>query len=77
MKTTSKVLIVMGIIIAILGLWVFRDLNHVNAVDGHDWTININGARSFPWVTFTGGILIVVGLIFYMSSWKQRGKRYD
>ncbi|MBB2149083.1 hypothetical protein [Pedobacter gandavensis] len=77
MKTTSKVLIVMGVIMTIIGLVVFRNLNYVNAVDGHDWAININGAKSFPWLTFTGGLFIVVGLLFNISSWKQKGKRYN
>lgn len=68
---------VLGIVIGIIGLMIFRDLNYVNAVDGHAWAININGAKSFPWVTATGGLLIALGLLFYISSWKQRGKRYQ
>lgn len=77
MKTSSKVLIVLGIIIAIIGKLVFRNLHYVNAVDAHAWTININGMNSFPWIVFSGGVLIVIGIIFYIASWEQKGKRYD
>ena len=77
MKTSSKILIILGVVITIIGMFVFRNLQYVNAVDGHAWTININGINSFPWVTFTGGLLIVIGIIFYISSLTQKGKRYN
>lgn len=77
MKTSSKVLIVLGFIIVIVGKLVFRDLHYVNAVDAHAWTININGINSFPWITFSGGVLIIIGITFYIASWEQKGKRYD
>ncbi len=77
MKTSSKVLMVLGIITVIAGMLIFRDLNYVNAVDAHAWSININGYKSFPWLTFTGGVLFVVGLIFYISSIKHKGRRFE
>ncbi|ATP56279.1 hypothetical protein CPT03_07235 [Pedobacter ginsengisoli] len=77
MKTSSKILMVLGAIITIVGMLVFRNLQYVNAVDGHAWTININGINSFPWITFTGGLFIVIGIIFYISSLDSKGKRYN
>lgn len=77
MKKSAIVLIIAGIAMMIVGTFIFKDLNYVNAVDAHAWTININGIKSFPWVTFTGGVLLVIGLIFYISSWKQIGRRID
>jgi hypothetical protein len=77
MKTSSKILIVFGIIIVITGMLVFRDLHYVNAVDAHPWTININGINSFPWITFSGGVLIVIGIIFYIASLGNTRKRYN
>lgn len=76
MKKSSIVLIIAGIAVMILGSFIFTNLNYVNAVDSHAWTININGIKSFPWVTFTGGVLFVVGIIFYISSQEQKGQRY-
>jgi hypothetical protein len=77
MKTSSKVLVALGIIITVIGMLIFRNLHYINAVDGHAWTININGINSFPWITFTGGLLIVIGIIFYIASLEQKGKRYN
>lgn len=77
MKKSSIVLIVAGIAMMIVGSLIFNNLNHVNAVDSHVWTININGIKSFPWLTFSGGVLFVVGLIFYVSSQPYEGHRYN
>lgn len=77
MKTSSKVLFVLGIVIVVAGMILFRNLNYVNAVDAHPWTININGLNSFPWLTFSGGVLVVIGIIFYIASLKEKGKRYE
>jgi hypothetical protein len=68
MKKSSIVLIVAGIAMIIVGSFIFRNLNYVNAVDAHAWTININGIKSFPWVTFLGGVLLVIGIIFNISA---------
>lgn len=77
MKTASKVLIALGIIAIIVGQLTFRNLNYVNAVDAHAWTININGIYSFPWLAFLGGVFIVVGIIFYISGIAHKGRRFQ
>ncbi len=68
--------IALGIVAMIGGCFIFPHLNHVNMVDSNNWTININGIRSFPWPTFTGFVLFMVGVIFNISSWEQKGHRY-
>ncbi|MBB2146324.1 hypothetical protein GM921_12555 [Pedobacter sp. LMG 31464] len=68
MKKASIVLIVVGIVMAIVGSFIFNNLNYVNAVDAHAWSININGIRSFPWIGFLGGVLLVIGIIFNISA---------
>lgn len=75
MKKVSYMLIVLGVIICIIGFATFNNLKTVNAVDSHPWTININGIRSFPWVQFTGGLLIALGCIFNIATWKQKKYR--
>jgi len=77
MKKSSIVLMVTGIVIMVAGCLIFRNLNYVNAVDSHSWTININGLNSFPWVAFTGMVLFVIGIVFNISSWEQKGHRVD
>jgi hypothetical protein len=71
MKKTSIWLMIGGVVIMIAGCLIFRNLNHVNAVDSHSWTINVNGIRSFPWLTYTGFIILMVGVCFNIASWKQ------
>jgi hypothetical protein len=75
MKKSSIILMVAGIVIMIAGCLVFRNLNYVNAVDSHSWTININGLNSFPWVAFTGMVLFIIGIVFNISSREQKGHR--
>lgn len=74
MKRTSIVLVVLGIVMTIAGLLMFRDLNSVNAVDGHARPIYINGIRSFPWLAFLGGVFIVVGVVFYVADVRKNPK---
>ncbi|MCY1555310.1 hypothetical protein D9M68_919610 [compost metagenome] len=76
MKQSSIVLIIAGIVMIIVGSFIFNNLQYVNAVDSHAWTININGIKSFPWLSFTGGVFLVVGIIFNISAKKQIGHRY-
>lgn len=73
MKRTSVMLFILGIVMVIAGLLMFRDLNYVNAVDGHARPIYINGAKSFPWLAFLGGVFMVVGVVFYIASGKNKG----
>jgi hypothetical protein len=77
MKKSSFVLMIAGIAMIIVGSFIFSNLSYINAVDAHPWSININGIKSFPWVTFTGGVLLVIGIIFNISSQEQKGRRYE
>ena len=61
-----------GIIIMIAGCLIFTNLNHVNMVDSNTWTININGIRSFPWLTYTGGVLFIIGILVKIGSVDNR-----
>jgi len=75
MKKSSILLMIGGITLIILGTFIFRNLSYVNAVDSHAWTININGIKSFSWITFTGGVFLVIGVIFNISSQVKKGER--
>ncbi|MBB6499366.1 hypothetical protein HDF25_001507 [Pedobacter cryoconitis] len=75
MKKSGTVLMIGGIILLILGTFIFKNLNYVNSVDSHPWTININGIKSFSWITFSGGLFFVIGLIFNISSHVKKGER--
>jgi hypothetical protein len=77
MKKSSFILMIAGVAIIIVGSFVFRNLSYINAADAHKWSININGIKSFPWVTFSGGVLLVIGIIFNISSRKQKGRRFE
>ena len=75
MKKASIILMAAGVVIMIVGSIIFRNLNYVNAVDSHSWTININGINSFPWVAFAGMVLFVIGIVFNISSWKKNKQK--
>lgn len=73
MKRTSIALVVLGMVMTIAGLLVFRDLNAVNAVDAQVRPMYVNMMRSFPWLAFLGGVFIAVGVVFFISSSKNKG----
>lgn len=68
MRKTNMLLIIAGLIFIGAGFLAFTNLTTVNAVDSHAWTINVNGIRSFQWPGFTGGVLIVIGIIFHIAD---------
>lgn len=72
MNKSSIGIMALGAILMIAGCLIFTNLNHGNVVDSHTWTINVNGIRSFPWLTFSGFVLFVIGIIWEISSRKQR-----
>jgi len=72
MKKASYLLTALGILACVVGFFTFTDLKTINPVDSHPWTININGIRSFPWLEFTGGLLIALGGIFNVATWHQK-----
>ncbi|SEB06459.1 hypothetical protein [Pedobacter hartonius] len=74
MKRAGILMIIIGVITIIAGLLTFTDLTTVNAVDSHNWTINLNGIKSFQWPVFTGGALIVVGIIFHIADYEKHDK---
>ncbi|WP_090768380.1 hypothetical protein [Pedobacter soli] len=75
MKKTSYYLMVGGLVLLVAALLTGGQLNAVNPVDSHPWTININGIRSFAWPEFTGGLLIALGVIFNIATWQQKKSR--
>ncbi len=77
MKKTSIYFMIFGVLIMIIGCFIFQNLNHVNMVDSNPWTININGIRSFRWPIFTGFVLFMVGVIFNIASWPHPHHRYN
>ncbi|WP_143822933.1 hypothetical protein [Mucilaginibacter sp. MD40] len=72
MRKSSYWMMILGAVIMIAGCLIFRNLNHINAVDSHNWTINVNGILSFPWLTYTGFIIFMVGACFYIGTMEQR-----
>jgi hypothetical protein len=77
MKKSSIWLMAIGIIGMVIGCLLFRNLNYDNAVDSHNWTININGIKSFPWLTFSGFVIFTIGIIFYIATWEQQKAVHD
>lgn len=75
MKTVSYILMVLGVLVTFTGFVIFTNLKLVNPADSHPWSIYINGIRSFPWLQFTGGLFIALGVIFNIATWEQKKYR--
>ena len=75
MRNSGKILIALGVVIMLIGCYIFRNLNHVSAVDSHSWTINLNGINSFPWVIFSGFVIFMVGISFIIATTKEIHQR--
>lgn len=46
-----------------------------NAVDSGGFWAYMYGTASNPWPVFAGGVVFLMGLLLYMSSWEQKGRR--
>ena len=68
MKKSEIFMIGLGLVMMVAGTLLFTNLKSVNAVDSHAWTINLNGIKSFPWLTFSGFVLFTIGIIFNIAS---------
>jgi len=41
------------------------------------WILNVNGFESFQWSVFTGGVFIVIRLIFHIADFNNKGEMID
>jgi hypothetical protein len=48
-----------------------------NAVDSGGFWAYMYGAVSVPWPTYGSGVVFLMGLTLYMSSWEQKARRYN
>jgi hypothetical protein len=77
MKKFGISFMAIGIIVMIVGYFIWPNLSHVNAVDSNSWTININGYKSFRWPIFLGGIIFMIGALDACTWNASKGKRID
>jgi hypothetical protein len=47
-----------------------------NAVDSDGFWAYMYGPVSVPWPTYGAGVVFLMGLTLYMSSWEQKAQRY-
>ena len=48
-----------------------------NAVDSGGFWAYMYGPVSVPWPTYGSGVVFLMGLTLYMSSWEQKARRYN
>ena len=67
-------------IIAIIGMIVFGVVFYHgktdNIVDSDGFWAYVYGANSVPWLVFSGGVIFLMGMLMFISSWEQPSARY-
>jgi hypothetical protein len=48
-----------------------------NVVDSDGFWAYMYGPVSVPWPTYGSGVVFLMGLVLYMSSWEQKAQRYN
>ena len=48
-----------------------------NVVDSGGFWAYVYGAVSVPWPTYSAGVVFLMGLTMFISSWEQKAQRYN
>jgi len=73
---TGIYLMVAGAVIIVIGRLLFQNLQYVNAVDSNNFTVYINGFKSFPWPDFIGFVMFMSGLVTMIAPEHEKGHTY-
>lgn len=46
-----------------------------NVVDSDGFWAYMYGANSVPWLVYSGGVVFLMGMLMYISSWEQKSQR--
>jgi len=77
MKKAGIVIMVISIAIMILFTIIWFHPVTDNAVDSGGFWAYMYGARSIPWPVYAGGVVFLMGMLLYISSWEQKSQRIN
>lgn len=77
MKKAGLAIMVISAIAMIIFTIIFYHHVTDNAVDSDGFWAYMYGKVSVPWPTFGSGVVFLMGLTMYMSSWEQKAQRYN
>lgn len=74
-KAGIFIMILSAIILIVFTIVLYRPVTD-NVVDSNGFWAYMYGDLSVPWPVFSGGVVFLMGMLMYMSSWEQKGERY-
>ncbi|WP_461451394.1 hypothetical protein [Mucilaginibacter sp.] len=77
MKKAGLTIMVLMAILMITFTIVFYHSTTDNVVDSGGFWAYMYGKVSVPWPTYSAGVVFLMGLTMYISSWEQKAQRYN
>lgn len=77
MKKAGLTIMVITAIAMIAFTIIFNHGTTDNSVDSGGFWAYMYGTFSVPWPTYSAGVVFLMGLTLYMSSWEQKAQRYN
>jgi hypothetical protein len=74
-KAGLSIMVITGIALILFTIIFFHSVTD-NAVDSGGFWAYMYGPVSVPWPTYSAGVVFLMGLTMYMSSWEQKSHRY-
>ena len=76
MKKASIVIMLIAVVVMIVsGIKYYYPVID-NVVDSAGSWAYMHGPMSVPWVLYSGGVIFLMGLTIFISTWEQKARRY-
>jgi len=69
-------MILSALILIVFTIVLYRPVTD-NVVDSNGFWAYMYGDLSVPWPVFSGGVVFLMGMLMYMSSWEQKSQRFS
>jgi len=69
-------MILSALILIVFTIVLYRPVTD-NVVDSNGFWAYMYGDLSVPWPVFGGGVVFLMGMLMYMSSWEQKSQRFS
>jgi len=75
-KAGIFIMILSALILIVFTIVLYRPVTD-NVVDSNGFWAYMYGDLSVPWPVFSGGVVFLMGMLMYMSSWEQKSQRFS
>jgi len=73
-KAGISIMVIAAIAMIVFGIVYYHGTTN-NVVDSDGFWAYMYGANSVPWLVYSGGVVFLMGMLMYISSWEQKSQR--